>query len=515
MASTRAHGLVTTRTHGLRSNIAFNIAGRGFSVLTSLFTAPYIIDNIGLRSFGFWALISSFSAYAGLLDFGVGSALTRYVAELHSLDEHEHLARKGAASLYISLAYAVVISAAFVAFCVLVPASLTHSWPHGWETATLGVGVTLSCMSVASTFQAFPGGLARWDLQNAPVVVFQVVLLAALVIELSTGAGLAGLGIANAIAAVSMVVAAWFTSRRVWRQSFMPTVPRGEDFRSLFGYGLNLQLANLVVIINLQSDKPVILLCGGSLRFIAFYELASRVAFQLRSLPIMALAPITATAASKTAGRPISVLRAYYELTLERVNCFGVAPLFAFYGACWPLVLVWLGPSYTTTADIVVILGIGYAVNLVTGAGTSVAAGCGRPQLGRDYSLIGLGINLVLTIALGALVGPWGVIVATAVGLSVSSLWLLRSMDVWVGTRTFSLHGPMRGSALSIGVGMLCGATTVAAMTLLPTDSRWLCLVYGVVSLLVFVALWWLVTPSARSVLPMLRARRAAAASSP
>jgi O-antigen/teichoic acid export membrane protein len=497
------------RTFGLRRNVALNIGGKSFSILTSLFSAPFIVYQIGLRAFGFWALISAFSQYAGLLDFGVGSALTRYVAELHALREYEHLARKGAASFYIALGYALVIMLFFVAFCLLIPSSLTHSWPHGWEWAVLGVGVTLSSVSLASTFQAFPGGLARWDLQNIPLIVFQTVFLIAIVLLLSAGDGLGGLGIASAIASVSLVVAAWLTSRRVWRQSLSPQVPTREDFRALFGYGMNLQMANLVLVINVQSDKPVLLAFGGSLKFIAFYELGSRVAFQLRSLPVMALAPLTAAAASETAGRAIGVLRAYYEQTLDRIASFGVAPLFAVFGACSPLVLVWLGTSYTTTAEIVVVLGVGYAFNLVTGAGTAIAQGCGRPELDRNYSLLGLGINVVLTVVLGALVGPWGVIVATSIGLVLSSFWLLRSLDRWVGTRTFSLSGPLRRSGPSVLVGVSCGAATVVAMGFLPTDSRWLCLGYGALSLLVFAALWLLVTPAARSLLPAaLRGRR-------
>lgn len=498
------------RAFGLRRNVGFNIGSKAFSILASLFTAPFIIYHIGLRSFGFWALISAFSQFAVLLNFGVGAALTRYVAALDSLRDYESLARKGAASFYIALGYAAVVLLLAVGFCTLLPHSLTSTWPQGWQWAIIGVGLTLSGTAIASIFQAFPGGLARWDLQNIPEVTFQLVFIVAVVVLLSTGEGLAGLGMSTALASMSMLAMACFTSRRVWRQSFAPNVPKREDFRSLFGYGMNLQITNLVVVINLQSDKPVLLAFGGSLRFIAYYELASKVAFQIRSLPVQSLAPLSAAAAAKTAGRSVAMLRAFYQESLDQVVSFGVAPLFALFGACWPLVLVWLGTSYTTTAKMMVILGVGYAVNLVTGAGTAVAQGCGRPELDRNYSLIGLGINVVLTIVFGALIGPWGVIVATAIGLSLSSLWLLRSMDRWVGTHTFSLSGSLRPSAPSVFVGVVCGAATVAAMGVLPTDSRWQCLLYGVVSLLIFTAAWLMVTPAARTMLTRLRTRRSA-----
>ena len=132
--ATSQHGSpVTKRAFGLRQNVALNIGGKSFSILTSLFSAPFIVYHIGLRAFGVWALISAFSQYAGLLNFGVGTALTRYVAELHSVGDHESIARKGAAGFYITLGYAAVVMTAIGAFCIYVPHSVTDSWPHGWS----------------------------------------------------------------------------------------------------------------------------------------------------------------------------------------------------------------------------------------------------------------------------------------------------------------------------------------------------------------------------------------------
>ena len=38
----------------------------------------------------------------------------------------------------------------------------------------------------------------------------------------------------------------------------------------LLRYGGNLQLINLVVVINVQADKPVLFAAGGSLRYVAY-----------------------------------------------------------------------------------------------------------------------------------------------------------------------------------------------------------------------------------------------------
>jgi O-antigen/teichoic acid export membrane protein len=484
---------------GLRANTLANMGGKALSIGVSLFTSPFIVAQIGVEAFGFWAIVSAFSAYAALLNFGIGPALMRYVAAHHALEEHEEIARKGVTSMLIAWVFAIIIMVAIAAAVVLLPESWTDGWPDEWELALLGVGVNLACISIASAFQAYPAGLGRWDLQNIPTALFQVVFTAAVVATLLGGLGLGGLGVAVAAAGLVMVIAAWLVSRYVWRQSWSLRQLRRADAVELLRYGTNLQLANMVVVINVQADKPVLLAAGGSLRFVAYYELASRVAFSLRSLPVMALGPLATQAAHDAAGQPIAVLRAFYERSLALITNYGAGPLLAICGACYPLMLAWLGTGYTDTSIIVAILGFGYAVNLVTGAGSSIARGCGRPELDRNYSLLGLVINVALTIVGALLFGPWGVVVATSVGLVVGSMYMLVTMDRWVGSRTFHRDTPLRSATLSCGLAAVTFAATIIGTEILTTSSRWIYLAYGGLSVVVFATAWLTATPTARA----------------
>lgn len=496
--ATIAAGPRVRRPLSLRANTLANIGGKGLSIAVSLFTSPFIVTQVGVEAFGFWAIISAFSAYAALLNFGMGPALMRYVAAHHALGEHDAIARKGTASMLIAWVFAILIVAVSAAAALLVPSSWSSGWPAHWQAALVGVGVNLACVSIASAFQAYPAGLGRWDLQNIPTAIFQVVFTISIVVTLLCGMDLDGLGLSVALAGAAMALSAWAVARFVWRQSWSLRDIRRDETKELLRYGGNLQLINLVVVINVQSDKPVLLAAGGSLRFVAYYELASRVAFQLRSLPVMALGPLATQAAHDAAGKPIEVLRRFYERSLTLITSIGAAPLLAVFGACYPLMLAWLGPSYTTTSEIVVVLGFGYAINLITGAGSSIARGCGRPELDRNYSFLGLAVNIVLTVLGAVLWGPWGVIAATTAGLTFGSVYMLISMDRWVGSRTFSRASAVLPALPSLLLGALTFAGTIVAMQFLPTHSRPICLLYGLASVAVFAALWLAISPEVR-----------------
>lgn len=487
------------RSLSLQANTGLRIASNGVALTLSLFVSPFIISQLGLATFGLWALISAVSQYATLMDFGVGgAALARFVGQLSAMDEDEALARKGVSALWMSVGFAIAIIGISLGACALLPAFLSHSPATGWRWAIVGVGVNLACASVASTFEAFPSGFSRWDLQIIPALVAQVAYAIAVVCTLLAGLGLEGLGIAAATSGLMMLVTARLVLRLVWSQRWGIWHASVKEIRTLIAYGANIQTASLVVIINQQSDKPVLLAFGASLSFIGLYELASKVAFSVRSLPVAALGPLLVRAATSTAGQSRAAIATFYERALRANIEYAVAPLFAVYGACYPLTLAWLGGGFRMTALMVLILGAGYATNFLTGAGTAVANGSGRPQLDRNYSLLGLAINIIGTVLFGLLFGPWGVIVATALGLMISSLWLLKMMDTWLDTATLSMGWLSANGLQSMLAGLFFGGLGVLATVLLPVQSRLGWLAIGLASIALSTVVLVTVSPTAR-----------------
>ena len=138
----------------------------------------------------------------------------------------------------------------------------------------------------------------------------------------------------------------------------------------------------------------------------------------------------------------------------------------------YPGTLAWLGSSYTISATAAVLLGAGYAINIVTGPGTVTAIACGRAELDRDYNLIGLATNVVLSVILGLIFGAWGVVVATALGLAFSSGWLVRSVDRWLEIHAFREVVLSTRSLIQLAGTVLPGAWAVGITVALAPSSR-------------------------------------------
>lgn len=68
------------RKPSLVINAFSNYASLGLNIIVGFLLTPFIINHIGKTGYGIWTLIASLIGYYGLVNLGVRSAITRYVA---------------------------------------------------------------------------------------------------------------------------------------------------------------------------------------------------------------------------------------------------------------------------------------------------------------------------------------------------------------------------------------------------------------------------------------------------
>ena len=81
-----------------------------FEVLSTLLITPYLIRELGQAEYGVYKLVAAITAYLLLLDLGIGSATTRYIAK-YRVDKDIENERKflGVSIIYYSLIAAITI----------------------------------------------------------------------------------------------------------------------------------------------------------------------------------------------------------------------------------------------------------------------------------------------------------------------------------------------------------------------------------------------------------------------
>ncbi|MGA1864955.1 MAG: MATE family efflux transporter [bacterium] len=85
----------------LLRNSSYRMTGFVLSLLFMLLLTPYFVKVLGPEKYGLWAISISMLGFAGMLDWGIGTAVTKYISQYLSLGDSQRLAECVLASTVI------------------------------------------------------------------------------------------------------------------------------------------------------------------------------------------------------------------------------------------------------------------------------------------------------------------------------------------------------------------------------------------------------------------------------
>lgn len=419
-------------------NTKYTAAGRLWEAAVGLALTRYIVERVGVPAYGVWAIVGVFTGYVALLDFGVGSAFVKYVAEHAARDESDEISAVVSAGLFFYLVFGALLVAVGWP-CVDLVVALFHRLDMLGEHDPAEVRfllrwglVLFAAASAASAFTSIQTGLQRMDITTLLSFTASLVKIAVTVAFLEAGYGLRGLLYANAASLAVFAGAGVVVAYRLapgLRVS--PGAARRGAFRRLFRFGVRAQVSRLSNLVLFETDLIVAGIVYRGFGLVGLYKIGVELAGKMRQVPAMLLTALVPAASDLDARAEEESLRRLYLVSTKYVAAVAV-PLALFTAGCaGPLLRAWMGPreGLDMAAWVLRIIAIGYIANIVPGAGVSVALGKGRPELQMYAGLIATVSNVVLTVILALTIGFYGIPIATAASVFLSWVWFARSMD--------------------------------------------------------------------------------------
>jgi len=456
-------------------NTVFNTIGRFIEGFGGLALTWYAVREIGAEGWGLWSMVAVFTGYAALLDLGVGSGFTKYVAQHAARGEHKEInALVSTGLIFYALLGAAVTALMWPVIDVFIDGVLYLQRSQGLDAQApmeelrylfRGALLIFALNNCIAPFACIPMGLQRMGISNALGVAASAVKIGVAGVLLYGGWGVRGLLLGQAASVLffgaASVVYAYQLSPglrvgpRHWSQPM---------FRQLFSFGWRAQVAKLANLINFQTDRVVV---AGAYQFADFtmagyYGLGEFMASKMRQIPaLLASALIPAASALDAQDRP-EHLRRLYLVSTKYVGVVSV-PLALYFLACADLVMLgWLGPreGMDIAAWVLRILCAGYLLNLLPGPGVSIALGKGLARLPMWAGIISTSVNIVLTLGLFYAIGFYGIPIATSIGMAVSTAWFFFAMrrELGVGLRellTVSVLWPAVASLPGVAGGIV------------------------------------------------------------
>ena len=70
-------------------NVIANYIGMIGLIIIAFLLSPFLVHSLGDIKYGIWSIAAAFTGYMSLLDFGIGSAVNRYVSKYNALEESD------------------------------------------------------------------------------------------------------------------------------------------------------------------------------------------------------------------------------------------------------------------------------------------------------------------------------------------------------------------------------------------------------------------------------------------
>jgi O-antigen/teichoic acid export membrane protein len=405
-------------------NTASNYAAQILTLVIWFFLTPFLLRQLGASDYGLWILIGSIAAYGSLLDFGIATAVTKYVAQFHAEGKIEQARSLVATTLWLYMGLGLVAVALSAILAPLIPILLNV--PPGQQTTAswlmllsgLGLGVSLP----ATTSIAVLRGLHRFDLANLVGIFGMTLFTAATVAVLLMGGGLLGMvAVSIPVTLITQVPAIWLIRRTAPELRFGWRHTKRSLLRTVMSFSSALFVINVAGQLQTKTDEIVI---GAFLpvAFVTPYSIARRLSEMPQLLSGQFMKVILPLASQLDAENDRVRLRTVY-LTSSRITLAIFLPLaVGVVILAQPFLTAWVGAPYGQYAYLVVILTLASLMDTSQWPAGAILQGMGRHRL---LALITLGsalANLGLSLVLVRPLGLAGVALGTLIPATIESL---------------------------------------------------------------------------------------------
>jgi O-antigen/teichoic acid export membrane protein len=424
------------RTSALRSVFA-NWAGLAINALLSLILTPILVHGLGTLYFGMYMLVAAVLDSCGLLDFGMRTAMFRFLARYVGSGEREELDRTFVSGLVIACcSTALILLAAVVAVFLM---------PHVFHVAdsdrtVFQLLLLLSGGAVASAFLSQSLGtylcaFRRFDFYNLNSACTGILRATLIVVALHLHGGVLSVAaVTLGCSVLSLLVSTQLVRIADPAQHFSLRLVSRVRIRELLSFSGNAFLGTLGDQLRFFIDSVVIGRVLG-IALITPFVIPGRLMVLFREMGFSLASPLSGVMSEHAGRRDLSALTASFlrATRLCLLLSLFVSLLLLVNGAA--LIRFWVGPGFGSSYSLMLVLLSGYFLMLGQQPSVDLLLAQGRHQLRGWWNLGEGAANLALSVFWGMRYGLVGI----ALGTAVPMIFVQVCIQPWYALRTIGL----------------------------------------------------------------------------
>lgn len=399
----------------------------GTELLIGVFMLPFNVAHLGQSAYGLWVLVASITIYFSMFDMGYGVAQVKFAAKYRAQGDATAL-NEIASTMFCVFSG---VGAFTFALALLLSFNLDRFFPLTAAQAQTGQIVLLFISAYValgfpvSVFGGIVNGFQRTYLNGIVAFMTAIVVAGVNVAVLLAGYGLAELVAATtAVRILSYLLYALNAYRVFPALRIRPQYFRRERLREVTGFSVFILIIDLANKLNYSTDTIVIgAFLGTSAVAIwavaqRLIEIVQRITDQLNAV----LFPVVVD--SSTVQRLDRLQKILVQGT--RLSLAMVVPLATVLGlTARPLVMVWVGPAFSASVDVIYILSIVVALRVGNATSAVILKGSDLHKFLAFSNLSMAAGNLILSVLLVRVYGLIGVAIGTLIPIVVFSMFVV------------------------------------------------------------------------------------------
>lgn len=449
-------------------NIFSNWANLVVTVVISFVVSPIMVNGLGKEHYGIWVLIFSLTGYFTVLDFGVNTAIVRYISSSVAKSNFS------AAGSVFSSAFAIfsVVAAAILLFSSLFGLVIPdifdmHQLSRGLVYAIFMISATdLALGLVFSVYLGALTGLQQFEFINGVSIATNLIRSALLILGLRNGYGLIFLALLQLGAGLCRAGCHYCLVKRYHRYLRVDSASIDRSTVSnIFSYSLHSFVIAVALKLLFYTDSVVIGARIGVAE-VAYYSVPATLLDYVEKFVwsmTAVLVPIISTNEAQGDGAG----NARYYLLGTRYSLLVSTPVVIslyLYGA--DFIGLWMGHDFKVrSAGVLKLLLIGFGFAFTQLTAHAVLKGISRHNGLAFILAVEAGANVAMSVLLAKRYGIEGVALGTTVPLVAATLVVILytcrvlGVGVWGYLfRTYSLS--VLGTVFSVAVVNLVGLGT-------------------------------------------------------
>lgn len=408
-------------------NSFLNSTGFVFTAAITFFITPFVVHRLGNELYGIWVLVIGLTGYLGLLDFGMRTAIVKYVSEYHAKEDYAELngMSSTALTLFATIGLICWLIAVLFSFFMEDVFNVGTVMQINFFVLLLIIGADVFLTFSFMIFQGSIAGFQRYDISVRNGLIAFSLRSVLILLLLGLGYGIVALSI---IVLVSNLLG-YFLNFKSCR-SICPQLCYSigkisrKHLHTLWQYSWKSFVTNISDRIIYYSDTIIIGIFLDP-EHITFYAIASSLIIYTRQL-ILSISGVFVPAISSAHAN--GAIADIHQIVVEgsKLILFVLIPIFCILAIMGQeFIRLWMGPGYEETYQVLFILLISQFLVLSQYGVTLVLYGLAKHEVLAHINMVIAALNVILSVILVQYWGIIGVALGSAIPLALLRILLI------------------------------------------------------------------------------------------